>query len=85
MLVGNKIDKVRPGDLSAVTAEQGGAMCRKLGGWASLQCSAKEYGLTKGLQGKVEEVFKAAIKCGLYGKGYFDEPGLCNNCNCILL
>lgn len=83
VLVGNKIDATQPGSPDTVTRQAGEALCKKLGGFAHLQCSAKRFSETEGAEGNCEEVFKVAIKCGLDSIGYFDQEDCCGKCTIL--
>lgn len=68
-------------DPQHVAASDGKKAAKKLGAFSHLRCSALEYGRTDGKTGKVDKVFRAAIKCGLIRKKELEPPG----CGCTLL
>ena len=81
MLVGNKFDIVKPDSPGAVSSNLAAEVCTDLGGYASLQCSAKLYASTGGRIGKVDDVFRVAIKCGLVKQDIIPrEPICCDQC-----
>ena len=87
MLVGTKKDEVtredgiQGKDSEMIGVEQAGVFCKEIGGFASLQCSAKDYVHHSQTKGNVEKVFKAAIKAALVSANFLAEDRrICRCC-----
>lgn len=81
VMVGNKADMFDSNDIECVSEAAAKKVCRKVRAFASIQCSARECGASRGKKGNVEQVFTTAIKCGLIKKGIVAPDKKCVECN----